>query len=306
MVASLYKVGQLSDSELKQLKIFKTVVDANGFSNAETKLNIGCSTISTHISKLEDRLHLHLCDRGRGGFKLTPEGEKVYEWTVHLLGELAEFRESINQLNSHLLGSLKLLLSDEVSMDPRSHFLQIVHAYKQQAPEVKLIVQTHAMTGIERKILNDEGDFGVIPYHRPLDGLEYLIMYYDTFYLYANKDHPLAKMNEQEASEQACIYPLVHAGVKPHRRASSQLNDMNLAAVAYFYQERLALIMSGSYIGFLPEEYAKPWCERHDLVRIATNTRNFRLPVTAIRKRTVVSNKSRELLWDLFCKQFQK
>jgi len=301
---SLYKLGQISDLEIKQLKIFKAVVDAQGFSSAETKLHIGRSTISTHISNLESRLNLRLCHRGRGGFRLTTEGEKIYKMTLSLLGELDEFRETVNQLNSHLLGSLRLLVCDKVSLDPRSYFPKLINDYTQQAPDVQLIVQTYAMTGIERKILNEEADIGIIPFHRPLEGLEYLTMYSDNFYLYAHKDHPLAKMTPQQAKIEACKFPLVHAGVKPNRRASSQLYDMNLAAIAFFYEERLALILSGSYIAFLPEKFVQS-NDCGNLVRIAPDERKFHLPVTAIRKRSVVPNKSKDLMWELFKRQFK-
>ncbi len=62
---------KLSDIDLRLLRIFRAIVEAEGLAPAEAKLNIGRSTISTHLAELEARLGVTLCRRGRGGFELT-------------------------------------------------------------------------------------------------------------------------------------------------------------------------------------------------------------------------------------------
>jgi DNA-binding transcriptional LysR family regulator len=47
---------QLSDIDLRLLRVFIAVTESGGFAAAEIKLNINRSTISTHISDLEARL----------------------------------------------------------------------------------------------------------------------------------------------------------------------------------------------------------------------------------------------------------
>ena len=65
------------NADLRLLRIFMTVADARGFSAAQTLLNISAPTVSNHISALETRLGVKLCQRGRAGFRLTQEGEVV-------------------------------------------------------------------------------------------------------------------------------------------------------------------------------------------------------------------------------------
>ena len=90
-----YSLGQLGDYEIKQLRIFKTIVECGGFSAAEAQLNISRPTISIHIANLESRLNLTLCKRGRGGFSLTEEGKVIYQQTQHLLEALEGLRPGI-------------------------------------------------------------------------------------------------------------------------------------------------------------------------------------------------------------------
>ena len=84
--------GQLADQDLRLLRVFKGVVEAGGFSAAEMQLNLANSTISNYISDLEKRLGMRLCERGRGGFSLTQQGQTVYEATLELLNALDQFR----------------------------------------------------------------------------------------------------------------------------------------------------------------------------------------------------------------------
>ena len=84
-VKSRAALGQLSDMDIRLLRVFKSVVECGGMAAAELELNIGISTVSRHIKDLETRLGLTLCRRGRAGFALTSEGEQIYAETLRLL-----------------------------------------------------------------------------------------------------------------------------------------------------------------------------------------------------------------------------
>lgn len=295
-----YSLGQVGDYEIKQLKVFKTVADCGGFSAAETALNIGRSTISLHISNLESRLNLVLCKRGRSGFSLTEEGEVIYQMTENLLDSLDAFRTTVNNLNSSLTGRLRLVLTDTVSLDPRCNFPDLVKQFINSAPGVELTTDVASMAEIERMILNDAADVGFIPYHRQLEGLSYQHLYSETCRLYASADNPLAQLTPDELTDERINqFPTVHAGLKPHEAVDQQLNLMNLSAKAYFYEGRLGMILSGQYIGFLPEAYASAYEESGQIVALAPERRFYRLGMAVISKKTAQPNKPRELFLEL-------
>ena len=300
-----YSLGQLGDYEIKQLKVFKTVVDCGGFSAAETVLNIGRSTISLHISNLEARLNLTLCKRGRGGFSLTQEGDIIYRMTETLLESLDAFRTTVNNLNASLTGRLRIAMSDSVSLDPRCRFPDLIREFTDQAPEVSLTTSVSAMAQIERTILNDDADVGFIPYHRKLDGLGYIHLYSDTCYVYVAKEHPLASMSAAQQAQAVDTYPASHAGLKPHEGVSSQISNMNLSATSYFYDTRLSLILSGRYIGFLPEAYAQEAIQSGAIVAVATEHRSYSLGMAVIYKKTAQPNKPREVFLDVIRNHFR-
>ena len=86
-----YSLPQISDVEISQLKVFKAVVTNGGFSAAQLELGLSRSTISGKMTELETRLGLSLCRRGRGGFFLTTDGQRIFEQTENQFFVLKSF-----------------------------------------------------------------------------------------------------------------------------------------------------------------------------------------------------------------------
>lgn len=306
-MAKPYVLGQIGDFELKHLKIFKTVVDCGGLSAAETALSIGRSTISQHIANLESRLNLVLCKRGRGGFSLTNEGAIIYTMTEKLLESLEMFRVTVNHLNSTMSGELVIMLSDTISQDPRLKLPSILKSFSRQAPGVQIVAEVAPLAEIERCVLKDSADVGFVPFHRTIDGLKYLHIYEDTCYLYCSSDNPLANMPAEKITDDLLRqFATVHSGFKPHEAVEKQLSSMHLTASAYFYEVRVAIILSGTFIGFLPENFAQPYVDGGQLVAIDPQHRQFQLGMSAITHEVSQVNRARDLFMRILMEHIGK
>ena len=71
------RLGRISDLDLRLLRVFQAVAECRGLAAAELRLGITRSTISTYLADLETRMGVRLCERGRGGFELTEDGQRV-------------------------------------------------------------------------------------------------------------------------------------------------------------------------------------------------------------------------------------
>ncbi|TFZ33058.1 LysR family transcriptional regulator, partial [Pseudomonas syringae] len=92
-------VSQVSDFDIRLLRLFKSVVAAGGFSAAESVLGIGRSAISQQLSDLEQRPGLRLCQRGRACFSLTDAGRWAHQSSLQLLSAQESFRTEVNGLH---------------------------------------------------------------------------------------------------------------------------------------------------------------------------------------------------------------
>lgn len=301
---SLIELGQVGDYEIRLLKVFKTVVECGGFSAAETVLNISRSTISVHMANLEHRLKLKLCSRGRSGFSLTEEGAIIYESVRRLFSQLEDFRSTVNALHVQLSGELKLVASDTISLDERCCFPQVLSEFCHQAPDVFLQFETAPMSDIERMILNGEADVGFIPYHRKLDGLIYHSLYEETCYLYCSDRHPLFNETDEDAIRQGLVNARsVQAGIQSNPDVAIQMVGLQKSATAYYYETRATMILSGAYVGFLPEHYAARSVDEGKLRKLLPLERCYKLGIAAITHQFGRLNKPRDFFMRLLQNQ---
>ena len=251
-------LGQISDMDLRLLRVFRAVVDCGGMAAAELELNIGTSTVSRHIKDLETRLGLTLCRRGRAGFALTPEGEKIYAQTAQLLAATDAFRAGVDDIHQRMGGQLQVAMFDKTVSNPQSHIAQAIAMFTQQAPDVALQLHVGTMTAIERGVLDGQYQIGIIPGHRSSDALEYAELFDETMLLYAGTDHPLMGADPRTLDwESLRAYPFAGLGYHSPNMGISQQVRLTRKATGFDQEAIATLILSGQFLGFLPDHYAQ-------------------------------------------------
>ncbi|MGC1427260.1 MAG: LysR family transcriptional regulator, partial [Albidovulum sp.] len=108
----------IADVDIKLLRVFCTIVECGGFSQAQTELNLSRSTISTHMANLETRLGFRLCRRGRAGFALTARGGAVYEASRAMLSSIDAYHGQIGQLRERIVGEIAIGVVDNLITNP--------------------------------------------------------------------------------------------------------------------------------------------------------------------------------------------
>ena len=262
-VKSRAALGQLSDMDIRLLRVFKSVVECGGMAAAELELNIGTSTISRHIKDLETRLGLNLCRRGRAGFALSAEGEQIYTETLRLLAGADAFRSSVDEIHQRMGGQLNIAVFDKTASNPAAHIGAAIARFCELAPEVSLHLHVAPLNTIERGVLDGQFQVGVIPGHRSSDTLSYDELFAETMYLYCGAQHTLFQTDlaVPEPADWDGLRAYDFAGLGYHSPNMEISQQMRLARKATGYdQESIAtLILSGKYLGFLPDHYAQPF-----------------------------------------------
>ena len=288
--------GLVNDLDLRLLRVFKTVVECGGFSAAEVELNISRSAISRYMSDLEARLNMHLCQRGRSGFALTAQGQLVYESLMQLQADLEKFRGNINAIHNQLVGKLHFGLTDNTISDPNSLVPQVIAKLKKLGPDVEIVTQATSPNEIERALIEGRLHVGVIPSHQALPGLVYQPLYWETSYLYCGQEHPLFAVDQEQLTPALLAhYDYVSRGYKQDPHLFELETLLKTTAHAYQMEGIATLILSGMYIGFLPEHYAKHWEDR-DLMRVVLPEQlNFKTQFTAVWRDENQPNQLREV-----------
>lgn len=272
-------LGQLSDMDIRLLRVFKTVVDCGGMAAAELALNIGTSTVSRHIKDLETRLGLTLCRRGRAGFALTPEGEQIYAETLRLLSSVDAFRSQVDEIHQRMGGELHIAVFDKTASNPDAHIGRAIALFVAQAPEVRLHLHVAPLNTIERGVLDGQFQVGIIPGHRTSNMLGYDELFSETMYLYCSTEHPLFTADAtQQPADWNALRAYAFAGLGYHSPNMELSLQVQLARAATGYdQESIAtLILSGCFLGFLPDHYAERFVHTGRMRAVQPDTFNYR------------------------------
>ena len=295
--------GQVSDPDLKLLRVFKVVVECGGFSAAEVELNIGRSAISRLMSDLETRLDMRLCLRGRAGFQLTDHGRLVYDATQELLVDLEKFRANINAAHSRLVGELTLGLTDNMVTDANSSIISVLGQFHQNEPEVTINLQIGAPNEIERAVIEGRINLGVIPYHHQLPGLEYNDLHQETSQLYCSIRHPLSTVPDSIIDmQQLHDYDFILPGYAHSVQFKEHFPDLKATATSYQAEGIATLILSGQYIGFLPSHYAAQWVKQQQMRAVLPDTLSYQVPFKVITRRDAQPNLLRAAFLHALCR----
>lgn len=279
-------LGQIGDTEIRLLRIFRAIVACGGLAAAELELNIGRSTISRHLRDLEERLGLVLCRRGRAGFELTLEGQRVFDDAQRLLDALDAFRADVHDLHAELTGTLAVGLFDKTVTNPQARIAHAARDFRRAAPAVALDLTVGSLTDIESAVIDGRLDIGIVPDHRRSDSLRYVPLFGESMHLYCGRQHPLfAPRREPLGWDELRDYD--HAGLafhSPNMEATHRLGLRRQAVVND--QEAVAtLILSGCYIGFLPDHYAAGFLREGLIRQVEAQGASYEVGFVAIQRR---------------------
>ena len=251
-------LSSLGDVDIRLLRVFVTVCECNGIAASELELNIGKSTISKHISDLEDRLGLTLCNRGPAGFGLTPEGRRVLELTLELLAQIDRFRSRVDDIHENLTGTLRIGIFDQSSTNPHAAVDAAISLFDELAPEVAFQMTLDTPGALEAGVVEGTLDLAIVPDHKRASALLYAPLYPEVMTLYCGRGHPLFGQDTEAAQPPLDLSTFKYAGYSfnsPNMRAGVGLGVKRAAQVKE--EEALALlIQSGRYVGYLADHVA--------------------------------------------------
>ncbi|MCG8709720.1 LysR family transcriptional regulator [Brenneria sp. 4F2] len=281
-------IGKLPN--LRLLHIFTIVAKHQGFARAQQELNLTISAISNYMSELEEKLGFVLCQRGRGGFALTLKGEAFLQQTLSLMNNLENFDRYSATLQGEQGGILRLGVLDATATDPVLSIADAIGRFSDRFPLVHINLQIKSPHVLLQDILDNELDVAVGNF--PLQGNSVIAhpLYREQHWLYCSDQHELFAVAHPEAAHVAQMRMVTRSywrssdlGKRGFKHSTATVESM---------EAQLLLILSGKYIGYLPEHYALPWVQRRRLRALLPTDYGYQAPFSLIFRR----GRSKEVL----------
>lgn len=274
----------VSDLDLRLIRVFLAIVDAGGLSAAQTTLNVGQSTLSSQLATLETRLGFGLCQRGRGGFRLTAKGERFVQLARRLVYALNDFSAEARNMDRQLVGTLAVGMIGQAPMNQNLRMGQAIARFRERDEAVRLSLLVRTPGELEQLLVGGQIQVAVGYFWHRVPTLDYTPLFVERQIAYCSPSHSLASRAGQVTLEELVdtdwawrSYPLPEARLSvPTRRVTAVADNMEAVTV---------LILSGQHLGYLPEHYAAPYVEAGLLCALNSKTLHYNVTFHMASKR---------------------
>ncbi|WP_042272888.1 LysR family transcriptional regulator [Paraburkholderia heleia] len=248
---------EFSERDLRSLRIFCAVAQANGFAAAEKQLNMSKASISRHIREVEETLGARLCERGPSGFVLTQAGKVALDLARDAIRSLERIQPEIDAVRGVLSGTLSIGMVEHIASDEGCHLPEVLSALKEQAPDVSIELRVMTFNELDLALRERRVQVAIRGMYRREAGFHYLPLFIERQALYVARrklcDAPMLPLVYREQ-------PFVHEALNTLRMRRGP-SAFGLEAVA-------TLVLSGHYVGLLPQSYAASFAKRHALAQV--------------------------------------
>lgn len=283
-------LSQVTDFDLKLLRIFKSVAECGSFSAAEGLLGITRSAISLHMGDLEQRLGMRLCQRGRAGFSLTDEGREILRLSESLMTSVEFFRQQVNQMHKQLRGEFNIGIINNLVTQPMMLITNALQDLRNQGPDIRINLSMSTPAEIERGLMDGRLHAGALPLITPISTLDYRLLYEEKSTLYCGDRHPLFNVDKEITNEELSQLDAVAPSYRMTAETIGLHQQLKCNATATDREGIAFLILTGKFVGFLPDHYANLWLEKKMMRAIAPERMNFSTKIATVTRKGQPTN----------------
>lgn len=175
---------------LTQLEYVLAVAQQKHFGRAAESCFVTQPTLSMQIQKLEDELQVIIFDRSKTPIQPTGEGEYIIDQAKVIIKEQKRLFSLVEESKAELVGKFKLAVIPTLSPYLIPLFIQ---SFIEKYPKVKIQVVENNTEQIIEMLKQDEVDAGLLATPLNEKRINERVLYYEPFYLFVNKNHPLSK-----------------------------------------------------------------------------------------------------------------
>lgn len=266
---------RLTDIDLRLLRIFCTVVERDGFKQARLELGMAQSTLSTHMTNLEARLGVTLCNRGRAGFRLSAAGEQTYAAALELFNGVDRFTSRMDRVHGGKTQRLRIATIDAITGNPDIDLSGAMAAFCAAHPNVFIDLDVMPADSLQRAVAEGQRDIAIGPAEPASATLTVRALASEHHALYCGSTHPWFTRDDAHL----CAEDVQATGfsVRSYRYFDDvyRLGAVRASARVSNMEAQLIMILSGTCVGFLPVHLGTRWEELGRMRAVRPNEWGF-------------------------------
>lgn len=176
--------------QIESLKVFCDLAETESFTKAAQINGVTQSAVSQTISALERLFKSLLIERSKKNFRLTPEGEVLYEYSKRILQGYDSLHSKLQELEGVISGNIRVATIYSIGLHVLPPYLK---KFLKEFPTVNVHVEYRRADQVAEDVLGNVVDLGMIAYPLKDAKLEIVHLRKEPMVLICHPQNPLAK-----------------------------------------------------------------------------------------------------------------
>ena len=176
--------------QIESLKVFCDLTETESFTKAAQVNGVTQSAVSQTISSLERQFKSLLIERSKKNFRLTAEGEVLYEYSKQILQTYDALHSKLQEIKDIISGNIRVATIYSIGLHILPAYLK---KFLKSYPTVNVHVEYRRPDQVYEDVLGNVVDLGLVAYPSRDPKLEIVPIKKDPLVLICHPQHPLAK-----------------------------------------------------------------------------------------------------------------
>lgn len=185
---------------IENFKTFSDLVDTESFSRAAKLNGVTQSAVSQQLRAMEKHFDILIVDRSQKQFRLTREGQKLYEAGKEILYMYEKLNSELQEMRKIISGNVHISTIYSIGLHELPPYIK---TFLQVFPAVNVRVEYRRANNVYEDVLHNSTDLGIVAYPQKNKQLEIIPFAEDKMVLVVHPNHRLAGESKIELKELA-------------------------------------------------------------------------------------------------------
>jgi DNA-binding transcriptional LysR family regulator len=176
--------------QIESLKVFCDLAETESFTKAAQINDVTQSAVSQQISSLERQFKSLLIERSKKKFRLTREGQVLYEYSKQIIQTYDSLHNRLQEIKDIISGTIRVATIYSIGLHDLPPYLK---RFLKTYPTVNVHLEYRRHNQVYEDVLSNVVDLGLVAYPARDPKLELVPLRKDTLVLICHPQHPLAK-----------------------------------------------------------------------------------------------------------------
>jgi DNA-binding transcriptional LysR family regulator len=176
--------------QIESLKVFCDLAETESFTKAAHINQVTQSAVSQQISSLERQFKATLIERSKKRFRLTREGQVLYDYSKQIVQMYDSLHSKLQELRDVVSGTIRVATIYSIGLHDLPPYLK---RFLKNFPTVKVHVEYRRSNQVYEDVLSNVVDLGLVAYPTRDSKLDIVQLRKDKLVLICHPQHPLAK-----------------------------------------------------------------------------------------------------------------